>query len=168
MINVLFIPYLACYDKSKGAGCKVENFYIKELAKNPNFNFRILTFEDFDDEYDDVINHMEKYQIAGDVICRDRSLSAKIIRAIKNIPSRYSPFDKYGNFTSTYYLANIKNYIAKYKAQGFVPDCVILGWTQIILFINDIKKMLPNSVFLLKRMLASWEFREKWRMKMLG
>ena len=65
MFKILFIPYLACYDRSKGAGCKVENFYIKELARREEFDFRVLTFEDFDDEYESVIQDMKEYGIKG-------------------------------------------------------------------------------------------------------
>lgn len=146
MFKILFIPYLACYDRSKGAGCKVENFYIKELARREEFDFRVLTFEDFDDEYESVIQDMKEYGIKGDVVCRDRSTIAKIKRGVRNIPSKYSPFDKYANFTSIYYLDVIRRYIKKYKCEGFIPDCVILGWTQIIVYISEIKRLLPDAV----------------------
>lgn len=143
--NILYIAFMACYDNSKGAGCKVENFYIKELSKNESFQFKLLMFEDFDEEYNDVINDLNAYNIDAEVICRDRDLISKLTRGIVGLRSKYSPFDKYGNFTTDYYGNAIKKHIKKIKREGFYPDCVVLGWTQVILFAEEIRKLLPNT-----------------------
>lgn len=148
MKKVLFISYMATYDNSKGAGCKSENYYIKQIAADPDIIFRLLTFEDFDDEYDELMEDLHKYHICNDVCVRDRHMRSKVIRGLKNIPSRYFPFDKNGNFTSKYYLENIQNYLNKYKKEGFNPDVIILGWTQVILFIEEIKNIFPFAKYI--------------------
>lgn len=148
MKKVLFIPFMATYDKSKGAGCKNENYYIKQIAADHDIDFRLLTFEDFDDEYDALMEDLQKYHICNDVCVRDRHVWSKIIRGVKNIPSRYFPLDKYGNFTSKYYLENIQKYLKKYKKEGYNPDVIILGWTQVILFVEEIKRIFPFAKYI--------------------
>nr|WP_300324900.1 glycosyltransferase [uncultured Anaerostipes sp.] len=145
MKKVLQISFMASYENCKEAGGNTDIFYIKRLATDDTIDFRLLAFEDFDDEYHKVIESHKANHITSDVCKRDRDLKSKIIRRIKDIPSRYFLTDKNGNFTSSYYREKIQQYLNKYKQEGYNPDVIIVEWTQVVLFIDEIKQIFPKA-----------------------
>lgn len=136
---------MAPYDKRSGAGSKTHNYYVKKIKKDNSLSLKLLSFEYNPTEYQAAIDDMKAYGIDGDICIRDMRLLPRIFRLVRNIPSKYFPWDKNGNFTSQYYRENIISHLTSYRNSGFVPNVIIVEWTQVVLFIEDIKKIYPDA-----------------------
>lgn len=145
MIELLYIPLMAVFDGSRGGSTSSENYYIKRIGQDPEIRLKLLSFEDFDEDLPLVKKDMQKYAIDADIITRDRSVLAKINRYIYNFSSKNNPFDRNGNFTEEYYRKSLIGKLNRYKKEGYYPKIIVLAWTQIILFIADIKAIYPDS-----------------------
>lgn len=134
----LFIPY----DKVRHAGGKIHNFYLKSLKASGQFDIKLLTFA----EPTDMKEHdLDKYDIAHDIICYDSSSIARISRKIINMESTYNPYNRFGRSVQNYDILKIRENIKRYMLEGYVPDVVILQWTQIVFLLPYIKKCFPEA-----------------------
>lgn len=142
MKKILVIPRYMSYDDVSHAGGKISNYNLKKLNREKCFEVKVLSFCKINE-----LNKLdyEKYNIDAKVICKNDIKINGLKNKILNIYRRYVPFDKYGNLCENdIYCSLIKN-LKKYKKNNYIPDIIILEWTQVALFIKDIKKIYPNS-----------------------
>ncbi len=147
MMKVLIISLCAPYDARRDAGGKTHNYYVKRLAQEKDCELRLLSFCE-ENDYDEAMEDLKSYSIDADVMCLKTDLKYKICRNIISVNSRFNPFSQYGCFTYEYYWHGIKQKLIKLKLNGYQPDVIILSWTQIGLFVDRIKKIYPDSKFI--------------------
>ena len=154
--KVLVISMVAPYDKRKFAGSKTHNYYIKGFEKSKKIDLRLLTFcEEY--EYEDAVEDLREYGINAEIIKLKLDRLSKIKRNLAAWSSRINPFDKNGNFTRTYYKTNISCRLKKYKNDGYYPDVVILAWTQVALFLEDVRSIYPNARYVVSEYDVSFQ-----------
>lgn len=144
MIKVLWISAAAPYDAVPHAGGQIHNYYIKELKKNETFDIQLISF--YTPDYKDKLD-LDEYGIKNNLICRKRSGLEKIYWGIIRRFDKYNIFDKNANLSDHFIEWGILTSIEKLVGEGFIPDIVILQWTQIVLQIGNIKQMIPDASY---------------------
>jgi glycosyltransferase involved in cell wall biosynthesis len=140
--NLLWISLCAPYDEVAHGGGKTHNFYLKQLFESKLFNIHLITFCELD-EYDKAKTDLNKYGISNEVIPWTHCINVENIkRKFQLWDMEYNPVNKYGGATNKYYWDKI---IEALKNVDFVPDLVLLQWTEIVLFVDKIKKIYPNA-----------------------
>ncbi len=133
-------PYIP-YDSVRHAGGQTHNYYIKKLVESHKFEVRLIS-----SYLPDEIQHftLDK-EIHCDLIC---NYSNGIKRLFRNILDAYGllcPFDRYGNQKTFYNELMMKRILRGYKKEGFVPDIIILEWTQSIFSLDSVKRIFPDA-----------------------
>lgn len=127
------------YDSVPHAGGRALNYYIKTVAENATV--RLLSLATRTEVQKSTI---QLYGIEPDYIVYDE-IAHKTLKKIASLNSKFNPFHKYGNLIVEYkanaLLARLKNY----KKNNYVPSTIVLQWTEIIMLIDEIKKIFPTS-----------------------
>ena len=139
--KIIWISFDIPYPNVAHAGGKTHNFYLTKLIEQDKYDVRLITFYRDSDLKSFVLN---KY-IQCDLIPRNLSFIKSLKRKFIGISNVLNPFDKYGNFARKYDWIQIVKILKKYKKEGFNPDIIILHWTQIVLAVDRIKKVFPDS-----------------------
>lgn len=139
MKKLLYISYCAPYDSVRHAGGKTHNYYLKELSKS--FNIKLVTYVK-DDEIDKM--DLDKYHIDHNYINYPVTKLQRLWSKIINVESRLNPFNRYGCFVSNYEAIKIKTVLEKLRKEKYIPDVILLEWTQILFLLPIIKKYYPN------------------------
>ena len=143
-IKVLWVSSFAPYDSVPHAGGQIHNYYLKELIKNQEFDVSLVTFCKSEEELK-VREDLKKYNIKNTLIVFDHKLTFdNILRRLYFIESRRNLFTRYAGITNGYYYRRIKR-ILDLEYSDYEPDIIILQWTQVILFIDLIRKLFPNA-----------------------
>lgn len=138
---------MAPYDKVPHAGGQIENYHVKKINSDSRLNLKLISFCS-DDEYEKISADLHGYNVDFYIIPRSHKMSFSTVkRAISYRLGMANPFDKYGGATYRYYLDNIKAIIE--KLNSYSPDIVILQWTQIGIFLPEIKALYPNAKFVM-------------------
>ena len=143
--KILWISLKAPYDKVDHAGGKVHNFYLKKMHESTKFDIKLFSYSskeelkkiDLDDYHID--NHIELY---------DYYPKCDILRKLLNIESRLNIFNRNFNMISNFRIYKLKKFLKKLYRDNYMPDIVILEWTQIIFQIKHIKKYFPNAKYI--------------------
>lgn len=140
--SILWISLCAPYDSVAHGGGKTHNYYLKKVFNSGKFNIDLITFCDLE-EYDKAEKDLSYYGINHEIIpwVHDISIST-IKRKIQLLDMLHNPFNKFGGATNEYYWDKIKETIKRNK---YVPDIIILQWTEIVLFADRIKKLFPDA-----------------------
>lgn len=159
MINVLWIALCAPYDNVAHAGGQNFNYYLKKLNKEKQINLEIISFCDLN-EYKQL--NFDKYDIQGQIFCAESEM-AKFFTFLNNLEMRFNPLNKYANFLDIYTSQRIIKELKKKRNSGYIPNLIILHWTQIALMINDVKKIFPNvRIFAFEEDVAFLGFKRKY------
>lgn len=145
--KILVISLTAPFDNRKAAGSKTHNYYLKNLSKEDGVNVKLLTFCE-EKDVAEATNDLNKHRIDYELIEINSSLSSKVKRNIVSLNSKYNPFDRFGNLCSSYLIHEIEKRLRKYKEQSYIPNIIIMVWTQIGLYIDRIKKIYPNAKYI--------------------
>ncbi|MEA4822266.1 MAG: glycosyltransferase, partial [Erysipelotrichales bacterium] len=88
-----------------------------------------------------------KYNIKNKLICNDslRKFKARILREVLNCESRHNPFNRHCNIVNNYKLYRLLSALKELKNDGYMPNIIILEWTQVVLLVEEIKKIFPGS-----------------------
>lgn len=145
--KVLWISSFAPYDRVRHAGGQVHNFYLKRALQANNLEISLITFCDAD-QYYDVLEDHKNYQLNSVVVpwVKDYTCTS-VARKLSSINNQYNPFTKYCGVTNNEYIVNILESIKKINCND--PDVIILQWTQVGLFISQLKKKFPKTKFVL-------------------
>ena len=123
--NIIWIASNAPYSGAPAAGGQTFNYYLNGFKRSADFNIRLVCWGDIwkkkeiEDEQKDIVHH---------VIYTEPTLKSKI-KKISNIESSYNPWNKNANLISNYCANEIINTLVNWKVEGFLPDCIILEWT---------------------------------------
>ncbi len=146
MKKILWISPYVPYDKVNHAGGQSENFYVKGLKK-AGFDIKVLSFCTSDEIKNIDLN---AYNIENDIFLLKRDRVSKFIRTFRyNIfDSKYNPFNKYGNLVSNNFISIVLKRVKTYKKNGYIPDIIVLEWTEAALLTEPIKGVFPDSKIL--------------------
>ena len=61
-----------------------------------------------------------------------------------NIESRYNPFNRYAGLIPNYSVQQLFKKLKSLKSNGYIPEIVILEWTQLVVLAKDIKGIFPS------------------------
>ncbi len=128
MKKLVWISAYLPYDTVKHAGGKIHNYYLKELLGADQYDVRLISFYQPGEEEHFTFHN----RIRCDLTCYYGGFR-KILRGIEEIPFKYNPFDRYGGMANPYSLRHILKILRAYREEGFLPDIVIMEWTQIAL-----------------------------------
>ncbi len=133
-------PYIP-YDTVRHAGGQTHNYYIKELVRSHKFDVRLIS-----SYLPDELQHftLDK-EIRCDLICNHNKGIKRLARNILNAYGKLYPFDRYGNQKSLYNELMITRILRQYKKEGFIPDIIIMEWTESIFSIDRAKRIFPDA-----------------------
>ena len=144
MKKVLIISPFVPYDTVGHAGGKTHNFYLKYLNCRENFDITLVSFYEKHDE-----NKLDfvKYNVNNILIYNNPLPTFKemILRKIFNCESKLNPFTKHCNIVSNYQLYRLLSTLKKMKKNGYIPNIIILEWTQMVLLVGEIKHIFPGA-----------------------
>lgn len=139
MSKVLWVSASVPYDKIAHAGGKTHNYYLKYLKKNSKHEIKLVTF--FRENELDKID-LDKYKI--DAVLLKRCIWG-ITRTIYNLESFFNPFNRYAGINQNYTVYQLKKALLKVKDEGFVPNIIILQWTEMFVLIDIVKDIFSNA-----------------------
>ena len=122
-------------------GDQTFNYCLNGFKRSADFNIRLVCGGDIwkkkeiEDEQKDIVPH---------VIYTEPTLKSKI-KKISNIESSYNPWNKNANLISNYCANEIINTLVNWKVEGFLPDCIILEWTNTVVLASRIHKIFPDA-----------------------
>ncbi len=144
-IKLLSISPFIPYDNVTHAGGKIYNYYVKNINNSTDINFKLITVANVKEQK---LHDLSKYKINYSIRTYDRL--QRFIRNILSVIIYFNPFSKWGSYFKFPYYKNYFIQRIKYlKKSGYFPDIISLEWTQCGLLIEKIKKIFPNSFYVI-------------------
>lgn len=141
MKKVLWISPYAPYDKVRHAGGQIENYYLKGLNKNKEFDLSMISIAS-KNEYEEVKRDLESYGIKNRIIKKEDVNRGKF----KSLQF-FRRYNKYAGMTDKFHWKTFEQEIEELCTKE--PDIIILQWTECVLFSKEIREIYPNSKILL-------------------
>lgn len=139
--KILWISACVPYDKVAHAGGQTENYYIKYLA-NAGYEINLVSLCKYKER---LLLDIEEYGIRNNVVIQKDRVCEKILRKICCIEKEYNAYQKYAGMLDLrrehIFLKKLRDVATK----QYCPDLIILEWTEIVLMIEEIKKIFPNT-----------------------
>ena len=142
--KLLFISMCLPYNKVPHAGGKTFNYYVKAFA-NEVENEVVLIAKVLPTEKEYVKTLDEKIKFLP-VVSPEKFLK-KIFSNIKSLNSKVNPWYKYGNTLTKEIYNQISKRLSELKKEGYSPDVIVLEWTEMLLFVDEIKRIFPNAKY---------------------
>lgn len=139
MKKVLWASIAVPYDTVGHAGGKVHNYYLKYLKKYGDFELKLVTYY-WEREKKDI--DLEQYGI--DAILMKRAIW-EFPRLLFNVESVLNPFNRYAGINQNYSVIQFRKAIKQLQNEGYIPDVVILQWTEMVVLYHIIKKAFPDA-----------------------
>jgi glycosyltransferase involved in cell wall biosynthesis len=142
--KMLFISMCMPFDKASHAGGKTFNFYIKNFAKK-GYDIKLITkiLPDEEKYVKDIIPQISIYPVST-----PKKTIYRYISYFKSLNSKFNPFYKYGNILTSEIYNQIFSHLVQLKKSGYYPDVVVLEWTSILLYIDKVKEIFPNALYI--------------------
>lgn len=141
--ELLFVSMCLPFDHAFHAGGKTFNYYIKQFVKD-KFNVKLIA---------KVLPDEEKYIRTIDqkidlyTVATPKNQIIKFFSYLVSLNSKFNPYYKYGNTLTYAIYRQIYKKLIQLKKDGYKPDVIVLEWTAILLFIDKIKEIFPNAVY---------------------
>lgn len=134
MKKVLWISLRAPYDSVPSAGGKVHNFYIKNFKKSDKFELKLLSFcrENEVSELD-----LEKYNIECSIEVLSKNEKVRKILGLIGLPISLFEYSRVKR--------SIKRQVYDLKKNGYLPEIIILHWTELVLLLPFVKNIFKES-----------------------
>ena len=142
--KILYISMCMPFNKAFHAGGKTFNYYINSFANDENNEITLIAKVLPDEEkfIETVNSKIKKYLVAT-----PKQGLHKCISYAKSLNSKYNPCYKYGNVLTKEIYDQIEKKLHILQDEGYRPDVVILEWTSMLLFIEQVKKYFPNAKY---------------------
>lgn len=139
--KVLWISMMAPYDNVGHASGKTENYYLKYVQAHSEFQMVLMTLcKDYEVSKLD----LDKYGIKNKIYVRRwKGIYGFIRRGIAWL-SKFNIINKYAGLTPCDISYGIKKMLRELANENFMPDCIILQWTEILFMFPEIKKLYPD------------------------
>lgn len=162
MDKILWISKYVPYDMVRHAGGKTHNFYIKELNKVENVDIFLISFADKSDHYEP--DHLEKGLNSSVFVYPEKGEKNFLKKKFYNVGRRINVYDRYGGMCQKFDLYIIEKKLNELKQKGYKPDTIVLQWTQIVLFLQKIKKYFPDAKFIaVEEDVSFLGYNRKWK-----
>lgn len=136
--DILWISLNAPTVRSPKAGGNTFNYYFDSFYTDNRFKVKVIAANvDAKPIYplnkEDFFLYEKGQGIAGK------------LRRLSSIESLYNPWNRNANLISNQFEAFCCKAIRSLKSDGFVPEVVILEWTQCVVMVQRIRSLLPNA-----------------------
>ncbi len=142
--KLLFISMCLPYNNVAHAGGKTFNYYLKAFAEEEE-NEIVLIAKILPTEngcVKSIDNNIKLLQVAT-----PDNFPKKIMSYAKSLNSKINPWYRYGNTLTKEIYDQIKSHLIRLKREAYSPDIVILEWTEMLLFVDEVKKIFPNAKY---------------------
>lgn len=138
MRNILYISMATPYKAVPHAGGKTFYHYIKNLQDTPGFHVELIAkLQDRDYADDGTLSNVKKHYV------KNQPLSIMHpVQSLRDIASKINPFSKYGNVLRDSIYRGISAECRKLDTE---PDVVILEFTWIVLWVEQVRKWFPKA-----------------------
>lgn len=122
-------------------GSQTFHYYFKKIIADPSFEVRLISCAKFIDKEraeNELSETPHKLVFWGDP-------SKRVFQKIKNIESKYNPWNANANLIANTDVDSILKTIHEYNNLGYTPDIIILEWTPIVLLAEKIKAIYPSA-----------------------
>lgn len=141
--KILYLSMCAPFPDTRHAGGKTFNYYIESFAGDHENEVTLVSkiLTDEMGQESKINKKIKKY-----LLFKPSGMS-KYWYYMRSINSKYNPRYRYGNVLLKATYDQYRNVLATLKKQGYVPDVIILEWTSMLLYIDEVKKYYPNAVY---------------------
>lgn len=140
--HILCISMCLPHSVANQAGAKAANLYIDSMAAEKDFQVTLITkLLSAEKKYIGQLNKNVNYRF----VINERKGLKEILDRVKSVNSKFNPFYKYGNVLRESVYDDIGTHLLKLKKNGYKPDVIITIWTQMSLYIDEIKKVFPDT-----------------------
>ncbi len=141
--KVVWISQMLPYDSVPHAGGKTHNFYVKKFVDSQAYDVRLISFY--------VPGEREKFTLDQKIRCNLACYEGgykRILRGFEELNYKYNPFHRFGNAANHFALRFIRKVLKDYKREGFWPELILLQWTMMVLYREEIKKIFPDALII--------------------
>ena len=147
MHQILWLAPHVPYSNISHAGGKNLNYYMKYINDSGKFNIHFIGLGYIQEKKKVTLSDNG---ISTDIYYRDNSRIDSFLRRFVSAFSLINPYTKYYHLLLCYEHHQLIKRIKKYKkAQNSSPDIIILHWTAMALLLPELKKMFPDSKYLI-------------------
>ena len=141
--RMLFVSMCLPFDKAFHAGGKTFNYYIKKFAQD-DFEVKLIAKVLPEEEkfLKTIIPVIDVYPVST-----PKGRIKKTCTYLKSINSKLNPFYRYGNTLTLEIYDQIHKRLIELKNQDFYPEIVVLEWTSMLLYIDRVKEIFPNALY---------------------
>ncbi len=139
--NILFISLLPPVSKPKSGGEQTFSYYFRKFSEDNRFAVKLITCAKYSDK-----DYFERELCGFDkkiVYWRDPN-DGIIFKSI-NIESKFNLFNRNAGLISNTTSIKILRYLKELIDDAFIPDAVILEWTEMVVLARSIRKLLPEA-----------------------
>lgn len=137
-INILWISLNAPAQKSDKAGGNTFNYYFRHFYNDDRFWVKVIA------QVNNDLPLMNLYDGDAYYLKREGGVRSKL-KKLSSIESKYNPCNRNANLISNQMEAFVLQIIVLLKGKGFIPDVVILEWTQCVVLAKIVRKYFPDA-----------------------
>ena len=119
----------------------MHNFYLKGLHRSGLFNIKLITFAN---HYELDAVDLGSYGIDHQLIINNTSFFKRAFWGILRRLHAFSFKSADAGFTSPFSRHKVRQALEHLKESNYHPDVIILAWTQIVLMIDDVRRIFPG------------------------
>lgn len=139
--EILSLSMCLPYSMTNHAGGKTANFYFNKLAEYKDFHLTLICkVLKEEKKYYSSLNQKIDYRF----VTNKRHGLAELFDQMYSLNSKFNPNYVYGNVLRKSVYDAIKTHLLDLKEKGYQPDVILTMWTQMSLFIKEIKNIFPN------------------------
>lgn len=142
MTRLLWISYCAPYAQVAHAGGKNHYYWLQKIREDESFEVKLLTFCKYD-EYEKFQDM--KYPFDCHCCVAAESTLGRVRQKLLSVAMTPYLILKFAGNIAGYKIVYIKKWVKTLKRQGYVPDTVLLHWTQIGLLYDWIHRIFPTA-----------------------
>lgn len=136
--KVLWLSACVPIKNGREAGTKTFFYYYEKMRNDSRFDIKMIAF-------------CKKY-LLEEAIVDNRGYDINYIvydnipkyKKLINIESRFNPFNRYAGLIPNYSVQQLFKKLHSLKLTGYLPEIVILEWTQLVVLAKNIKKLFPD------------------------
>lgn len=125
--------------KNVTAGGKTFNYYYQKFKDSGLFDIHLIALCN-----DSFRSHLEPSVAQEKLLLRQTDIMSKIKR-LSSIESKLNPWNRNGNLISNQFEKFVIKSARQFKQEDFIPDVIILEWTQCVVLAEKIKRIFPDA-----------------------
>lgn len=139
-VKLLWMSMFAPISTASSGGSQTFNYYFKQFMQDNRFEIRLISCGMYKER--EVVER-ENSDIIHYIIYWNDPTKRKISK-LMNIESKINIFNRNAQLISNTDQKEIKQTLFEYKNSGFIPDVVILEWTNMVMLASMIRDVFPS------------------------